>query len=125
MTNVWVHDPITRALTVEVDLDNADGRLLPGAYASVHLTLPSNARSASVTVPAETVIFRKEGLRVAVVRKGLAELVPISIGRDYGTKLEVVSGLQPSDEVIVDPSDSLTNGTPVRAQLSTPAGSAH
>jgi RND family efflux transporter MFP subunit len=118
-------DPITRALTVEVDLDNADGRLLPGAYASVHLTLPSNARSASVTVPAETVIFRKEGLRVAVVRKGLAELVPISIGRDYGTKLEVVSGLQPSDEVIVDPSDSLTNGTPVRAQLSTPAGSAH
>jgi RND family efflux transporter MFP subunit len=117
-------DPISRTLKVEVDVDNPDGRLLPGAYAFVHLTLPSSARTASVTVPAEAVIFRKEGLRVAVVRNGLAQLVPIVIGRDYGTKVEVVSGLQTSDEVILDPSDSLTNGTAVRARPSTLVGSA-
>jgi len=118
-------DPVSRALTVEVDVDNPEGRLLPGAYAFVHLTLPDSARSASVTVPAETVIFRKEGLRVAVVRNGLAQLVPIEVGRDYGTKLEVVSGLEPSDEVILDPSDSLTNGAEVHAQLPDPVGTAH
>ncbi|HUZ74762.1 MAG TPA: efflux RND transporter periplasmic adaptor subunit [Stellaceae bacterium] len=117
-------DPVSRTLTVEVDVDNPDGRLLPGAYAFVHLTLPERARTASVTVPAEALIFRKEGLRVAVLRKGLAQLVPIVIGRDYGTKVEVVSGLQPSDDVILDPSDSLTNDTAVRAQPSTFIGSA-
>jgi RND family efflux transporter MFP subunit len=104
-------DPSSRTLLVEVDVDNRDGRLLPGAYASVHLSLPSDAQS--VTVPSNTVLFRKEGLRVAVVRTGKAELVPITIGRDYGDKVEVVSGLQASDMVILDPSDSLLNGTPV------------
>jgi RND family efflux transporter MFP subunit len=109
-------DPVSRTLTVEVDVNNPDGKLLPGSYAFVHLTLPESAGSASVTVPAEAVIFRKEGLRVAVVRNGQAQLVPIAIGRDYGNSVEVVSGLTPSDEVILDPSDSLTNGTAVRAQ---------
>jgi RND family efflux transporter MFP subunit len=107
-------DPASRTLRVEVDVDNPDGRLLPGAYASVHLSLPSDVRS--VTVPANTVLFRKEGLRVAVVRNGKAELVPITIGRDYGSKVEVVSGLQPSDAVILDPSDSLIAGTAVQVQ---------
>lgn len=116
-------DPSSRTLTVEVDVDNQDGKLLPGAYAFVHLPLPSNADSASVTVPAEAVIFRKEGVRVAVVRSGHAQLVPIAIGRDYGNKVEVVSGLQPSDEVILDPSDSLTDGTVVRTPPSTLVGS--
>jgi RND family efflux transporter MFP subunit len=109
-------DPVSRTLTVEVDVNNPDGKLLPGSYASVHLTLPETAGSASVTVPSEAVIFRKEGLRVGVVRNGQAQLVPIAIGRDYGNSVEVVSGLTPSDEVILDPSDSLTNGTAVRAQ---------
>jgi len=107
-------DPASRTLRVEVDVDNPDGRLLPGAYASVHLSLPSDVRS--VTVPTNTVLFRKEGLRVAVVRNGKAELVPITIGRDYGSKVEVVSGLQPSDAVILDPSDSLIAGTVVQVQ---------
>jgi RND family efflux transporter MFP subunit len=109
-------DSVSRALTVEVDVDNEDGRLLPGAYALVHLSLAGNPQSASVTVPANAVIFRKDGLRVAVVRDGKATLVPIAIGRDYGTKVEIVSGLASSDEVILDPSDSLTNGTAVRTQ---------
>jgi len=107
-------DLASRTLRVEIDVDNPDGRLLPGAYASVHLSLPSDAQS--VTVPANTVIFRKEGLRVAVVRNGKADLVPITIGRDYGNKVEVVSGLQPSDAVILDPSDSLISGMAVRVQ---------
>jgi RND family efflux transporter MFP subunit len=117
-------DPSSRTLTVEVDVDNRDGRLLPGAYAFVHLTLPGGPQSSSVTVPADTMLFRKEGLRVAVVRNGQAQLVPITIGRDYGSKVEVVSGLQASDEVIVDPSDSLTDGTAVRIQPPTRVGSA-
>jgi multidrug efflux pump subunit AcrA (membrane-fusion protein) len=78
----------------------------------VHLSLPSAVQS--VTTPANTLLFRKEGLRTAVVRSGHALLVPVTIGRDYGEKVEILSGLQPTDEVIVDPSDSLISGTVVR-----------
>jgi multidrug efflux pump subunit AcrA (membrane-fusion protein) len=86
--------------------------LLPGAYVFVHLKFPS--ASGSVTVPANTLLFRSEGPRVAVVRDGHAKLVPITIGHDYGTSLEILSSLSPEDEVIVDPSDSLTDGMPVK-----------
>jgi RND family efflux transporter MFP subunit len=105
-------DLSSRTLLVEVDVDNPAGRLLPGAYTSVHLSLPSAVQS--VTAPANTLLFRKEGLRTAVVRNGHAQLVPVTIGRDYGEKVEILSGLQPTDEVIVDPSDSLISGTVVR-----------
>lgn len=105
-------DPASRTLLVEVDVDNRDGQLLPGAYVRVHLKLPKEIRS--VTVPANTLLFRSEGLQVGVVRNGQAELVPITIGRDYGSTVEVVSGLQPTDQVIANPSDSLISGTPVR-----------
>jgi RND family efflux transporter MFP subunit len=105
-------DPASRTLLVEVDVDNPDGLLLPGAYVSVHLKLPVIVRS--VTIPANTLLFRREGLRVGVVRGGRASLVPVSIGRDYGASVEIVSGLRPSDAIILDPSDSLESGTPVR-----------
>jgi RND family efflux transporter MFP subunit len=105
-------DGTTRTLKVEVDVDNPDGTLLPGAYAFVHLSLAREVQS--VTVPVNTLLFRKEGLRVGVVRDGKAELVPITIGRDYGSSVEVISGLTPADQVILDPSDSLVGGTPVR-----------
>lgn len=108
-------DPASRTLLVEVDVDNPDGLLLPGAYVSVHLKLPAAIRS--VTVPANTLLFRREGLRVAVVRDGKANLVPITIGRDYGANVEVVSGLRASDSIIVDPPDSLEDGAPVRLQV--------
>jgi multidrug efflux pump subunit AcrA (membrane-fusion protein) len=104
-------DPAARTLLVEVDVANPDGQLLPGAYASVHLKLPGRAHS--VTVPANTLLFRTEGLRVGVVRNGQAQLTPIQIGRDYGSRVEVLSGLAPIDEVILDPLDSLISGTPV------------
>jgi RND family efflux transporter MFP subunit len=105
-------DLASRTLLTEVDVDNRDGRLKPGAYVRVHLALPTEAQS--VTVPSNTLIFRKEGPQVGVVRNGKAELVPITIGRDYGETLQVATGLQPTDQVIANPSDSLISGTPVR-----------
>ena len=105
-------DLASRTLLVEVDVDNPRGELLPGAYVFVHLKLPEQVTSA--TIPANSLLFRAEGLRVAVVRDGRAQLVPVTIGRDYGTTVEIVAGLQPTDQVIVAPSDSLTSGTPVR-----------
>jgi len=107
-------DPASRTLLVEVDVANPDGLLLPGAYVSVHLKLPATIRS--VTIPANTLLFRREGLRVGVVRGGRANLVPVAIGRDYGANVEIVSGLRPADSIILDPSDSLENGSPVHVQ---------
>jgi RND family efflux transporter MFP subunit len=105
-------DPASRTLLVEVDVDNRSGTLLSGAYVRVHLKLPQSVNS--MTIPANTLLFRSEGLRVGVVRNGRAELVPVTIGRDYGSSVEVVSGLQPTDPVILNPSDSLIDGTTVQ-----------
>jgi RND family efflux transporter MFP subunit len=105
-------NPASRTLRVEVDVDNADEKLLPGSYVFVHFTLPGRAQS--VTVPSNTLLFRSEGLRVGVVHDNVADLVPITIGRDYGDKVEVLSGLGPADQVILNPSDSLVGGTTVR-----------
>jgi RND family efflux transporter MFP subunit len=105
-------DLASRTLLVEVDIDNPTGRLLPGAYVFVHLKLPGATHS--VTIPANALIFRKEGLQVALVRDGKARLVSVKINHDYGNSVEIASGLQPTDPVIVDPSDSLIDGTAVR-----------
>ena len=102
----------SRTLNTEVDVDNPSGQLLPGAYVLVHLKLPGPTRA--VTVPSNTLLFRSEGLRVGVVRNNSAELVPVTIGRDYGATVEVVAGLSSADEVIINPSDSLISGAPVR-----------
>ena len=107
-------DPASRTLLAEVDVDNPDGQLLPGAYVRVRLELSNE--SPFVTIPANALLFRREGLRVGVVRNDTAELVPVTIGRDYGSTVEIVSGLQSTDAVIVDPSDSLISGTPVRTK---------
>jgi RND family efflux transporter MFP subunit len=112
-------DIASRTLLVEVDVDNPTGQLLPGAYVFVHLKLSEQTRS--VTIPSNTLIFRKEGLEVALVQNGKAALVPVKIGRDYGNSVEIVSGLEPTDAVIVDPSDSLVAGMPVRLS-NKPAG---
>jgi len=104
-------------------VDNAKGRIKTGAYAMVHLKLPqtTHASANSLTIPANTLLFRSEGLRVAVVQNGHAQLIPITIGRDFGATVEVVAGLQPTDQVIMNPSDSLTSGTPVQLSA-TPKG---
>ena len=106
----------SRTLLTEVDVDNRAGKLLPGAYVFVHLKLPGQYQS--IVVPSNTLLFRSEGLRVGVVRNQRVELVPIKIGRDYGSDVQVISGLSPTDDVIVNPSDSLTSGTAVRVETS-------
>jgi len=113
-------DLASRTLNVEVDVDNAQNRIKTGAYAFVQLKIPRSPQTAtqSLTIPANTLLFRSEGLRVGVIRNGRAELVPITIGRDFGAAVEVVAGLQPTDQVIVNPSDSLASGN--RLQVSAP-----
>jgi len=106
-------DTASRTLLVEVDVENPTGELLPGSYVSVHLKMPGGANR-GLTVPANTILFRSEGLRVGVVRDGHAQLVPITVGRDYGNELEIVSGLTLRDRLIVNPADSLVSGEPVR-----------
>jgi RND family efflux transporter MFP subunit len=116
-------DLASRTLNVEVDIDNSQGRFKPGAYVFVHLKLPQSTHSSTVTIPANTLLFRSEGLRVAVVRNGRAELVPIRIGRDFGATVEIVAGLQPTDQVITNPSDSLTSGSQVQVSAPQAGGS--
>ena len=113
-------DGTSRTLNVEIDVDNPQDRIKTGAYVFVHLKRPEVAKNSaqSLTIPANTLLFRSEGLRVGVVRNGRAELVPIKIGRDFGSTVEVVTGLQATDQIIVNPSDSLTSGTQV--QVSAP-----
>jgi RND family efflux transporter MFP subunit len=106
-------DAASRTLLVEVDVENPAGELLPGAYVSVHLKLPHTG-SRAVTIPVNTMLFRSEGLRVAAVRNGHAELLPIQIGRDFGNDVEVVQGLKPAEQIIVNPPDSIVSGQPVR-----------
>jgi RND family efflux transporter MFP subunit len=105
-------DPESRTLNAEADVENANGHLLPGAYVFVHLQLPGNPHS--VTLPSNTLLFRAEGLRVAVVRENRVALTPISIGHDYGSMVEVTSGLTPQDAVVLDPPDSLAGGVAVK-----------
>ncbi len=104
-------DQSSRTLNVEVDVANPTGELLPGSYVSVHLKLPSDIPA--VTVPSNALLFRSEGLRVVRVNDGKAELVPVIMGRDFGDSVELVSGIQPHDQVVVNPSDSITNGQQV------------
>lgn len=101
-------DPTSRTLLVEVDVDNRASDLVTGAYAQVHFKL-SNAQP-SLIVPVPALIFRAEGLQVATVVDNKAKLVPITIGRDDGRVVEVTQGLQPEDEVIQDPPDSIIDG---------------
>jgi RND family efflux transporter MFP subunit len=105
-------DATSRTLNVEVDVPNPTGRLLPGAYAFVHLRVPPHP--GSVTIPSNALLFRAEGLRAGVIRNGHVELTPIAIGQDYGSTVEVISGLSARDMVIVNPSDSLANGAAVQ-----------
>ncbi|WP_031496809.1 efflux RND transporter periplasmic adaptor subunit [Bryobacter aggregatus] len=105
-------DPLARTLLTEFEMDNARGTVLPGAYVSVRLRLSEQTRA--VTIPSTTLLFRGEGLRVAVVHNGQADLVPITIGRDFGDAVEVLSGLTPDAKLITNPADSLTSGTKVR-----------
>jgi RND family efflux transporter MFP subunit len=99
-------DPATRTLLTEVDVENRNGHLLPGAYAQVHFAVP--VQTIRISVPVSSLLFRSEGPRVAVVGPDdRIQLRPVIIGRDFGVKLEILGGVDPNDRIVVNPADSL------------------
>jgi multidrug efflux system membrane fusion protein len=105
-------DPNTRTLLTEVDVPNKEGKLLPGSFGEVHFAVGSNVNK--VTIPVNALLFRAQGAQVAVVGPDhKIQLRPLSIGRDYGTSLEVISGVSASDQVVINPPDSLEAGQQV------------
>jgi RND family efflux transporter MFP subunit len=105
-------DPATRTLNTEVDVPNKDSKLLPGSFGQVHFATGTSVPR--ITIPVNAMLFRAEGPRVAVVDKdNTVHLRPIAIGRDFGATLEILGGIEASDRVIINPSDSLDEGQPV------------
>ena len=101
-------DATTRMMQVEVSLPNRDGVLLPGAYVQVALPM---AASKALTIPANALLFRAEGTRVAVVdAQGRVHLRSVTVGRNYGETVEVIDGIGDTDRLVLNPSDSLAEG---------------
>ncbi|ACC75549.1 efflux RND transporter periplasmic adaptor subunit [Paraburkholderia phymatum] len=114
-------DVPTRSLQVEVTLRNPDGKLRPGAY--VQVALPSGAR-AQLSVPGNALLFRAEGPRLAVVdNEGVVHLRKVAIAQDLGQTLEIESGIEPGDRVIINPSDSIEDGD--RVEVTRPQSQAN
>jgi RND family efflux transporter MFP subunit len=107
-------DTTSRTLLAQLLIDNAKHELLPGAYVEVHFALPPALRN-SLKLPSNVLLFRGDGLHVATVdAQGLVSLKPVAVGRDFGSDIEIVSGVDAADDVILSPPDSLTAGTTVR-----------
>jgi RND family efflux transporter MFP subunit len=105
-------DPATRTLLTEIDVPNHDSHLLPGSYAEVHFSVP--VQITRMSVPVNALLFRPEGPRVAVVGADhKVHLKPITIGRDFGIKVEILDGLDANDQIVVNPADSLEDGQEV------------
>jgi RND family efflux transporter MFP subunit len=112
----------TRTLLAEVDLDNFGGTLLSGSYAEVHLKIP--AQNSTFLLPVNALIFRDEKLQVGVVKNGHVAVTDVTPGHDFGAQIEIVAGLTPKDQIIVNPSDSLVSGQGVNVvQASLPGDS--
>jgi membrane fusion protein (multidrug efflux system) len=108
--------PSSRTLLVELHLDNPNNQIQPGSYAQVRL--PAGALGQLVTVPNNTLLFRAQGLQVGVVRPdNTVELRDIKVGRDFGTTIQIVQGVTSSDNVILNPADSLLTGDTVRVAI--------
>ena len=106
-------DPATRTLLTEVDVPNKGGKLLPGSFGQVHFATETSI--SRITIPVNAMLFRAEGPRVAVVdTDSKVHLRPITIGRDFGATLEILGGLDVSDQIIINPADSLEEGQKVR-----------
>jgi len=110
----------TRTLLVEVDVNNPTGQLISGSYAQVHFRVPGQA--STFIIPVDALLFRSEGLRVAVVTGGKVELVPVTPGHDFGETIEIVSGLKGNESVIVNPPDSIVSGQQVQIAQQTTGG---
>jgi RND family efflux transporter MFP subunit len=116
-------DPSARTLQVELQLDNRESQLFPGSYTEVHFKLPSNTET--LRLPANTILFRADGLQVAVVQsEGTIKIKKVVQGRDFGKTVEILTGLDPSDAVVVNPPDSIEDGMPVRMAPSPPRNAA-
>ena len=105
-------DVASRTLLAEIDVDNPNGELLPGSYAEVHLNVATTVPT--LKVPVSALIFRTEGLQVATVTNDRIKLVAVVPGRDFGSDVEIASGLAGSEQVVSDPPDSLVDGVAVR-----------
>jgi RND family efflux transporter MFP subunit len=117
-------DATQRTMLVEVDVDNRNGDLLPGAYAQVHFALGAGA--APFTLPGNAFLFRPDGVKVATVTPdNRVKLLTVSLGTDFGTRVAVASGLQGDEKVIINPPDSIVNGAPVRIVPPKNAGGAN
>ncbi len=110
----------TRTLLIEIDVNNPVGELLTGSYAEVHLKVPTQA--STFLLPVNTLIFRSEGLRVGIVKGGKVVLTSVTPGHDSGTQIEIVSGLKPDDQVIINPPDSIVSGQQVQIVQATLPG---
>jgi RND family efflux transporter MFP subunit len=105
----------TRTLLTEVDVPNHNGALLPGGYAQTHLQV--KVTGARLTVPVNALLFRSEGLRAIVVDANhRMHLKALTIGRDYGTTLEVLQGIEAADWIVLNPADSLDDGQEVNVK---------
>lgn len=106
-------DPSARTLQVELQLDNREAQLFPGSYTEIHFRLPSSTET--LRVPANTILFRADGLQVAVVQEqGTIKIKKVDQGRDFGKTVEILTGLDPQDAVVVNPPDSIADGMHVR-----------
>jgi RND family efflux transporter MFP subunit len=110
----------TRTLLAEIDVTNPTRKLLSGSYAEVHFKVPGTV--STYVLPTETLLFRKEGLRVAIVKDSKAQLLVVTAGRDFGNTIEIISGLKGNESVIVSPPDSTVDGEKVQLAQSAPAG---
>jgi RND family efflux transporter MFP subunit len=110
----------TRTLLIEIEVDNPKGTLLTGSYAEVHLKVPTQA--STFLLPVNTLLFRSEGLRVGVVKDGKVVLTAVTPGHDFGNTIEIVSGLKPNDQVIINPPDSIVHGQAVQIVQATLPG---
>jgi RND family efflux transporter MFP subunit len=102
----------TRTLLIEIDVDNPSGTLLTGSYAEVHLAVPT--QNSTYLIPVDSLLFRTEGLRVGVVTDGKVVLTTVIPGHDFGNQIEIVSGLKPDDQIIINPPDSILQGQQVQ-----------
>jgi RND family efflux transporter MFP subunit len=112
----------TRTLLIEIDVDNPAGTLLTGSYAEVHLNVPTQA--STFVLPANTLIFRSEGLQLGVVKDGTVALKTVTPGHDFGNQIEIVAGLNSNDQVIINPPDSIVSGQKVQIVQGTLPGDA-
>jgi RND family efflux transporter MFP subunit len=110
----------TRTLLVEIDVANPTNTLLTGSYAEVHFKIPT--QGSTFIIPVNTLIFRSEGLRVGVVKDGKTTLTPVTPGHDFGNEIEIVAGLKPQDQIIINPPDSIVTGQQVQIVQATLPG---